>query len=105
LPVEAQISLVHDFDFLDIDGNGTDEVLLVGNMYHTDVETMRLDASYGCILEYRNGGFTVVNSSLSGFSSKGDARDICLIRTGDDQHLLLVANNDEPLNIFRFIRK
>jgi hypothetical protein len=105
LPVEAQISPVHDFDFLDINGDGTNEVLLVGNMYHTEVETMRLDASYGCILEYTNGRFSAVKSSLSGFSSKGDARDICLIQTGDDQHLLMVANNNEALNIFRFINK
>ncbi len=105
LPVEAQISPVHDFDYLDINGDGTDEVLLVGNMYHTEVETMRLDASYGCILGYRNGEFFAVKSSLSGFSSKGDARDICLIKTGNDQHLLLIANNNEPLNIFRFIKK
>jgi hypothetical protein len=67
LPVEAQISPVHDFTFLDINGDGTNEVILVGNIYHTEVETMRLDASYGCILEFRNGRFSVMKSSLSGF--------------------------------------
>lgn len=105
LPIEAQISPVHDFDFLDINGDGTDEVLLVGNMYNTEVETMRLDASYGCILEYRNGGFTAVKSSLSGFNSKGDARDISLINIVDDQHLVMVANNNGSLSLFSFINK
>lgn len=78
---------------------------MVGNMYHTEVETMRLDASYGCILVYRNGRFSEVKSSLSGFSSKGDARDISLIKTEDDQLLIMVANNNEPLNIFRLTDK
>jgi hypothetical protein len=66
---------------------------------------MRLDASYGCILEYMNGRFSAVKPSLSGFSSKGDARDISVINRGDDQPLIMVANNNEPLNIFRFMIK
>ncbi len=105
LPVEAQFSPIHDFKFIDIDKDGVNEVISVGNLYNTEVETMRLDASYGCILKYGEGGFLNVKSTISGFSSKGDARDICLIGTGSDQQLLLVANNNEALNIFRVINK
>ena len=105
LPVEAQFSPIHDFKFIDIDKDGVNEVISVGNLYITEVETMRLDASYGCILKYGDDGFTSVKSTVSGFSSKGDARDICLIGTGNDQQLILVANNNEALNIFRVINK
>ncbi len=72
-------------------------------MYNTEVETPRLDASYGNIIKYEKDKFSILNSKLSGFSSKGDARDICIIKTGENQQLLLVTNNNEALNIFKII--
>ncbi len=103
LPVEAQFSPIQDFMFLDIDKDGVNEILSVGNMYNTEVETPRLDASYGNIIKYEKDKFSILNSKLSGFSSKGDARDICIIKTGRNQRLLLVTNNNEALNIFKIL--
>ncbi|MCK5461578.1 MAG: hypothetical protein KAI95_01135, partial [Bacteroidales bacterium] len=100
LPVEAQFSPIQDFEFVDIDGDGINEILSVGNLYNTEVETMRLDASYGCILKFGNDKFSIISSKISGFHSKGDARDICLIKTGDGQRFLMVANNNASLNLF-----
>ena len=105
LPVEAQLSPIHDFKFIDIDDDGVNEVLAVGNNYNTETETMRLDASYGCILKYENKKFSSLKSKISGFSSKGDARDMCLIETGENQQLLLVTNNDAALNVFKVVKE
>ncbi|NQU33046.1 MAG: VCBS repeat-containing protein [Bacteroidetes bacterium] len=99
LPIEAQFSPIQDFEFLDIDKDGVNEILSVGNIYNTEVETSRLDASYGCVLKYGEDKFSIINSKLSGLSSKGDARDICVIKKGNNL-LLLVARNNEALNIF-----
>jgi len=103
LPIESQFSPILDFEFLDIDKDGENEILSVGNIYNTEVETSRLDASYGSILKYEEDKFSTINSKLSGFSSKGDARDICIIKTRGNQQLLLVTNNNEALNIFKII--
>ena len=100
LPIEVQFSTIRDFEFFDINKDGVNEILSAGNIYDTEVETSRLDASYGNILGYEEGKFPVIKSTLSGFSSKGDARDICIIKTGTDEQLLLVANNNEALNCF-----
>jgi hypothetical protein len=100
LPVEAQLSPIHDFELIDIDKDGVNEIFSVGNLYNTEVETMRLDASYGCILRYRNGGFLSMKSISTGFNNKGDARDLCLINIGKRQQVLLVTNNNAALNIF-----
>ena len=99
LPIEAQFSPIQDFEFLDIDKDGVNEILSVGNIYNTEVETSRLDASYGCVLKYGEDKFSIINSKLSGLSSKGDARDISVIKKGNNL-LLLVARNNEALNIF-----
>ncbi|MCK5104066.1 MAG: hypothetical protein KAR17_14675, partial [Cyclobacteriaceae bacterium] len=103
LPVEAQFSPIQDYMFFDIDKDGVNEILSVGNMYNTEVETPRLDASYGNIIKYREDKFSIINSKLSGFSSKGDARDICILKTVGNQQLLLITNNNEALNIFKIL--
>ena len=100
LPVEAQFSPIQDFEFVDIDGDGINEILSVGNLYNTEAETMRLDASYGCILKFGSDKFSIINSKISGFHSKGDARDICLIKAGNGKRFLMVANNNASLNLF-----
>jgi len=105
LPVEAQFSPIQDFKFIDIDNDGVNEILSVGNIYNTEVETPRLDASYGCVLKYDEDKFSVINSKLTGFNNKGDARDICVIKTTKNQQLLLVANNNEALNVFNILTK
>ena len=104
LPVEAQFSPIHDFKFQDIDQDGVNEIISVGNLYHTEVQTMRLDASYGCILAYRNNQFSSIKPKRSGFSTRGDARDMCQIELGDKQHILLVSHNDASMDVFQILR-
>jgi hypothetical protein len=104
LPVEAQFSPIHDFKFADIDKDGVNEIISVGNMYHTEVGTMRLDASYGCIMTYRNKQFSTIRPKISGFSTMGDARDMCQIDIGENQQLLLVTHNDASIDVFQILR-
>lgn len=100
LPVETQFSPIRDFEFYDIDKDGVNEILSIGNMYNTEIRTSRLDASYGCTIKYVENKFSIIPAKSSGFSSKGDARDLCIIKTGGNQQLLVVTNNNEALNIF-----
>lgn len=101
LPIEAQFSPILDFGFVDIDKDGANEILFVGNMYNTEVRTSRLDASYGNILKYSEDKFSVIESAFPGFVNKGDAKDICIINMVGDQQLLLVSNNNAAISIFK----
>ena len=89
LPIEAQFSPIMDFGFKDLDGDQKDEILLVGNHYDTEVETVRYDASFGTVLSFIDGGFYVIPSAKSGFVVDGNAK--CILVIGDG---VLVGRND-----------
>ena len=99
LPWQAQLSPVTDFEFVDMNKDGTEEILIVGNLYDVEVETVRYDASRGSVFSYKNGFFTSLNSMNTGFLSSGDARDIEIIKNGD-KNIILITNNNGPLDIY-----
>lgn len=101
LPVEAQFSPLKDFKFLDIDGDNQMELIAVGNMYHTEVETARYDALFGCVMKFELGKFSIINSQLSGFVNIGDARRMAVLKQSNNGNLLIVTNNDGALNGFQ----
>ncbi len=100
LPNRAQFSNVNDIVIKDFNTDGNLDVLLAGNLYVSEIETMRNDAGTGVLL-YGNGkgGFspeTVVNS---GFFTNKDVRKMRII---ENQNLILVANNNDKLQIFEY---
>jgi len=50
LPKLAQTFPILDVEFWDFNGDGTEDALLVGNIYDTEVETPRLDGGSGLVL-------------------------------------------------------
>lgn len=102
LPWQTQISPTTDFEFVDLDGDKKEEIIAVGNLYNVEVETQRYDASRGAILKFENNAFRGLNNYDTGFYTSGDARDILVI-DADQKKLLLVANNNGPLDIFEII--
>lgn len=98
LPNEAQISPIHDFH---IRGNNLKtEIIAVGNLYNTEVETIRQDASFGTVFNYTNNQFKVVPNETSGFVSKGDAKNLAKVKTNYGE-FIFVTNNNDALNIFK----
>ncbi len=101
LPNEAQISNINDFLAEDFNHDGFLDVLAIGNFFDMDVDIPRNDAFYGLLLKGDgHGSFVPVSLSESGFFVPNDARSIALINTSND-HLILVANNDDLMQIFR----
>jgi hypothetical protein len=94
LPYLAQISAVNGVVILDVDGDGIEEVLVAGNMYGTEVETSRADASVGCLIKAGQG---ITNS---GFFAPGNVKDLKCVKTPRGL-LVLVANNNGPLQAFQ----
>lgn len=99
LPNEAQIAPVMDFEFCDINNDGSIEIFVVGNLYSTEVETIRYDASKGLVLNYANDTFKKLNFSETGFIFSGDARDIEINQDSDT--LIIVSNNNDSLTVFK----
>ncbi|SMD37085.1 Repeat domain-containing protein [Reichenbachiella faecimaris] len=95
LPIEAQFSSVNDFVIQDFNEDGHLDVVLVGNLYQSEVETPRNDASYGLLLlGIGNGNFKASPFSESGLFIKGDTKTIEAVQIGHSEAFLIGKNQD-----------
>ncbi|HTR29135.1 MAG TPA: VCBS repeat-containing protein [Puia sp.] len=75
LPVEAQFAPVCKVMTGDFDGDGKQDVLLMGNHSDNRLKIGSMDASYGCLLRGDGrGGFSYVTQPESGLSVRGDVK-------------------------------
>lgn len=101
LPTLAQLSSINKFVVDDFNADGNLDVVLAGNLYNSEVETPRNDASFGLFLEGNGAGdFTAKTMMQSGLKIVGDVRDIELISKNGEKHLL-VAKNDELMQMIK----
>jgi hypothetical protein len=106
LPLAAQLSSVNGIIIEDYDSDGSMDILLAGNMFHSEVETARNDASLGLFMKGDgSNNFHPVPASSSGFIAPGDVKDMKLIKRSDGSSIILVANNDGPLQVFGLNRE
>jgi len=103
LPIEAQFSPINGIVAADLNRDGKVDLAIAGNMYGAEVETPRYDAGNGLILlGDGKGGFEPLSIAESGFFAPGNVKDLKQLTFSKDRHsLLLVANNDGPLQVFR----
>lgn len=101
LPNEVQLSPISDFTFLDIDSDGVSEIFSVGNLFATEVETTRLDASFGQVMQFKNSSLEVIPVSKTGFKANVDARDLQIIKQGEKNFLMVTVNNG-PIQLYEF---
>ena len=101
LPNYAQFSSVNDIIIEDFDDDEINDILLVGNMYHAEIETTRNDSGNGLLLKGNgDGNFKEIPISKSGFFTPGDSKKIISLKRNQDK-LFIVANNDDRLQIFK----
>jgi len=102
LPMEAQFAPVNAIVAEDLDGDGYKDLLLAGNEYQSDVMIGRYDASYGAVLKgSRKKVFDFVPARESGFIVEGDVKSMLLIPAPTGGKLLVVAANNDSLQVFR----
>ena len=103
LPKLAQVSPANAIIPGDYNGDGQVDLLIVGNNFDAEVETPRYDAGTGLFLRGDGKGeFEPVRVYESGFYAAGNARDMVLVNlAGKKGKLILVANNNAPLQVFR----
>jgi hypothetical protein len=102
LPTLAQVSPVRDIIVNDINVDGKQDLILVGNDYAVRPSYGRYDASYGwCFLGAANNIYKPLMPVESGLKIVGDARKIVGIDIKGKHFLVAVVNNGD-LQIFKF---
>jgi hypothetical protein len=113
LPREAQLAPVFGILAADLDDDARTDLLLGGNFDGFKPDIGRAAASYGLVLRgdpsrcadsERCAPFTPLRAEQSGFSVRGQTRDIQRVRTVAGDLYVVARNNDRPL-LFRPTRR
>jgi hypothetical protein len=100
LPNEAQIAPVKSSLVTDINNDGYNDIISVGNHYGVEVETPRYDAGFGAVfLNDGNSNFKFSVPENSGFYVPKDSRDIKQLKHKNST-LFIVTNNDTQPSVF-----
>lgn len=96
----AQMSAVKDILIQDFDKDGLEDVLLVGNLYTSEVETPRNDAAYGLVLKGDGqGNFRAMPARESGLMVRGEVKNAKMLTIKGSRNIIF-AKNDEALEVF-----
>ena len=91
----AQISNVNSILVHDIDLDGNKDLVMAGNLYSTETETIRNDGGIGLWLRGNGEGiFQAIPSSESGLYIPGDVRHLGIVQTRNSSLLMCVKNDD-----------
>jgi hypothetical protein len=103
LPNEAQIAPITTAIMDDFDADKKQDLLLAGNLYHSEVETPRADAGKGLLLKGNDkGAYQKIAASTSGFVATGDIKKMKPILLVGDKKAILVAENNGKLQLWTY---
>lgn len=95
LPNLAQLSSVNQVLVADYDKDGNLDALIGGNLYSSEIETPRNDASNGLFLKGDGkGNFNPIAGYKSGLFMKGDVKDFSFITIHNIKYIIVAKNND-----------
>ncbi len=101
MPKAAQMGPVYGMLAGDFSGDGLPDVLMVGNYFDTEVETIRYDAFLGLLLEGDGqGSFHPREARETGFVVPEDASAMAHLSIDGQGWHVLVAANDDRLQLF-----
>jgi enediyne biosynthesis protein E4 len=102
LPVESQFAPIYAVVADDFDGDGHTDLLVGGNFYGVTPMLGRYDASYGLLLRGNGmGRFQSVDLQAANLVIEGQVRHMKELRGPNGQRLIVVARNDDKLQILR----
>ncbi|MEO0734238.1 MAG: VCBS repeat-containing protein, partial [Bacteroidota bacterium] len=105
LPLEAQFSVVNGVIATDLNADGRQDLITVGNKFEVEIETTRADAGVGTVLVGRGESlaFGALSPVAAGLSLPQNVKGIYPIRLGiGGQTGLLVATNAGPVRVFTY---
>ncbi len=99
LPKLTQLSSVNDILIEDFDEDGHMDIVLAGNLYTSEIETPRNDASFGVFLKGDGkGNFVEKYPYESGLYIEGDTKGISSLVINGTK-MIVVANNNDSLQL------
>ena len=102
LPIEAQFAPINATVEADVDGDGFHDVVVAGNFYGVTPLEGRYDASHGLVMRGDGtGALSTVDMAVSGLNIEGQARHMAWLRDASGHRLLVVARNNDGLQVFR----
>ena len=93
-PEIAQLSSINDILLRDLDDDGDTDIIVAGNLFVSEIETPRNDASYGMVLFNTDFEFKPLNANKSGLFMPNDTKTLNFISIKNKIHLLAGNNND-----------
>ena len=102
LPNMAQTMPILDGATFDFNNDGFEDLIVVGNMYNTEVETPRLDNPYGLILlSNKKDNYTILSPENTGLYFNGNTKSVELIHHKKlNKTLALIAVNNGDTEVF-----
>jgi hypothetical protein len=101
MPMEAQISPIYGMAFYDVNKDGREDIIAVGNLHDREVETTRSDAGTGAILVNQgNEQWKPLRTNETAIYADGNARHSLLMKTAGGQVVLGIVNNNGPVQFY-----
>lgn len=97
LPNEAQFSPIMGIVLEDINNDNYLDIIAAGNLYETEVETVRFDAGRGvCLLGNGKGDFKPISPEVSGFFAWNNVKSLTTCKINGRKAFVLSVNNSYP---------
>lgn len=95
LPRAAQKAPANAILLKDVDGNGTDDIILVGNQHGLEIETGPVDGSNGVLILNNNGELSVMSNIKSGLNASGYVKNASIVKTSQGDKIILARNGEQ----------
>jgi len=100
-PTEAQFSKIYGAVVDDFEGNKGKDILVAGNFFPYRTQLGRCDASLGLLMQLKGQELAPVDPARSGCYIGGDVRAMTSIRTGAGERWVIVAKNDDSVQVLK----
>lgn len=98
LPLEAQVAPIFGMQCEDFNGDGNNDILMVGNSFASNITIGNYDACKGVLLlGDGNGHFKNQPNRESGFYVERDAKALSKIQTDQSHYIYLASRNNDEL--------
>lgn len=93
LPFEAQRSPINASVIIDVNEDGKMDIVSVGNLYQSEIETGRADAGIGTVLiNQGDRKFESIPTTKSGFFSNGDTKSMVFVNDHGQKQFIIGKN-------------